>query len=184
MAGADVIGIAVCIILLVVLCYAVVGSIVMTSGVIINAQSDMTRLQEERSNTDILVTYSWLWNGDPVLPADPHELEFFIKNTGSTKINYTELNMVIITKDSPPSVIFIDSVGTGEIGSSSVGTWWFEGIYRSDDLSWTTEKVNLNQWDPGEFVAGWIKMNTHPVGFYVFTPNGATGSRIVLPTKR
>ena len=184
MAGADVIGPAVCIILLVVVCYVVVGSIMTTSGVIFDAQQDMTRLQEERLNTDILVTYSWLWNGDPGLPADPHELEFFIKNTGSTKINYTELNMVIITKDSPPSVIFIYSTGTGEIGSSSVGTWWFEGIYQKDDLSWTKENINLDQWDPGEFVAGWIKMNTHPDGFYVFTRNGATGSLTVSPTKR
>jgi hypothetical protein len=97
------------------------------------------------------------------------------------------MNMVIITKDSPPDVIFINSVGNGEIGSSPVGTWWFDGIGQDAILQdgheyWTAESVNLNQWDPGEILAGWIRMTPHPVEFHVFTPNGATGYLPVAPT--
>jgi heme/copper-type cytochrome/quinol oxidase subunit 2 len=168
MAGADVIEAAIGITLLLIVSYAVVGSIMTTAAVVSNAQMDMNRLQEERLDTNIKVTYSdYWWDGTY------HEMEFRIKNTGNKKIDYTKLNIVIITKDDPPPTIFIKSVGDGEIGSSPVGTWYFEGIHQ--DESWTDESVNLNQWDPGEFLYGWMEMIPHPTEFHVFTPNGATG---------
>ena len=168
MAGADVIEAAIGITLLLLVCYVVVGSIMTTAAVVSNAQKDMNQLQEGRLNTNIMVTYSdYWWDGTY------HEMEFRIKNTGSTKIDYTKLNMVIITQDSPPPTIYINSVGNGVIESSPVGTWDFEGIHQ--DESWTDEIVNLNQWDPGEFLYGWMEMTPHPTEFHVFTPNGATG---------
>ena len=170
MAGADLIGTAICIGLLVIVAYVVAGSIMTTAGVVTTAQMDMTRLQEERLNTDILVVYCVKW-------ASETDVEFYIKNTGSTIIDPTELNMVIIT-DGSPSVIL--SNGSGVAGT---GTWnWKEEIAQAVILEnpteyWTGEKFNKKQWDPGEIMAGWTATTPrNPVEFHVFTRNGATGS--------
>jgi archaellum component FlaG (FlaF/FlaG flagellin family) len=184
MAGADLIGTAICIGLLVIVAYVVAGSIMTTAGVVTTAQMDMNRLQEERLNTDILVVYCVKWV--PALQGS--DVEFYIKNTGSTIIDPTELNMVIIT-DGSPSVIFIKSTGDGDnTGSSPDGTWvWKNEIGQAVILEnpteyWTVEKYNIGKWDPGEIMAGWMKMTPHPVEFHVFTPNGATGYLPVDPT--
>jgi archaellum component FlaF (FlaF/FlaG flagellin family) len=178
MAGADVIGTAICIALLIIVAYVVAGSILTTSGVIFNAQNDMNRLQEERLNTDILVMYCVYWDSE-------HDVEFYIKNTGSTIIDPTELNMVIIT-DGSPSVFFIDRTGSGAPGT---GTWVWKkeiaqvAILKDGSEYWIEETFNIDQWDPGEIMAGWTDTTLHPVEFHVFTPNGATGSLPVDPTR-
>jgi len=166
LAGADVIEAAIGITLLLIVSYVVLGSITTAANTVSNAQKDMISLQEERLDTNIMVTYS---DYDELVP---HQMWFRIKNTGNTKINYTELNMVIITQDLPPPTIYINNIGNGVIGSSPVGTWRFDGIHR--DESDHDELVNLNEWDPGEFLYGWISMTPHPTEFHVFTPNGAT----------
>ena len=168
MAGADLIGTAICIGLLIIVAYVVAGSILTTAGVVTTAQMDMNRLQEERLNTDILVVYCVKWDSET-------DVEFYIKNTGSTIIDPTELNMVIIT-DGSPSVIL--SNGTGMPGT---GTWvWKKEIAQAVILQnpkeyWTNETFNIEQWDPGEIMAGWIDTTPNPVEFHVFTRNGATG---------
>ena len=179
MAGADIIGTAICIGLLVIVAYVVAGSILTTTAVVTTAQMDMNRLQEERLNTDILVVYCVYWDSES-------DVEFYIKNTGSTIIDPTELNMVIIT-DGSPSVIFIDRTGSGMPGT---GTWvWKNEIAQAAILKdgveyWTVEKFNIGQWDPGEIMAGWTDTTPwHPVEFHVFTPNGATGYLPVDPTR-
>jgi archaellin len=174
MAGADVIGTAICIALLVIVAYVVAGSIITTAGMVTTTQMDMNRLQEERLNTDIVVAYYNL-NKDG---AGDHEIEFSIKNTGNTIINYTQMNMIIITQDAQRPTIYINKIGDGRIGSSPVGTWWTDGIF--SDLSWHAEVINPNQWDPGEFLYVWIQTNPHPLEYYVFTPNGATGQVTIL----
>jgi archaellum component FlaG (FlaF/FlaG flagellin family) len=179
MAGADLIGTAICIGLLVIVAYVVAGSIMTTAGVVTTAHMDMTRLQEERLNTDILVVYCVKWDSES-------DVEFYIKNTGSTIIDPTELNMVIITDGSPSVILSIDSTGVGKPGT---GTWvWKKDIAQAVILEnpteyWTVEKFNIGQWDPGEIMAGWINTTPqHPVEFHVFTPNGATGYLPVDPT--
>jgi len=166
MAGAIIIACAIGILLLVLVGYVLVGSTLSSADIIASAQKDTTALKEERLDTNIMVTYS---NYDELVP---HQMWFRIKNTGNTKINYTELNMVIITQDLPPPTIYINNIGNGVIGSSPVGTWRFDGIHR--DESDRDELVNLNEWDPGEFLYGWVSMTPHPTEFHVFTPNGAT----------
>ena len=171
MSGADLIGTAICIGLLIIVAYVVAGSILTTTGVVTTAQMDMNRLQEERLNTDILVVYCVKWNSET-------DVEFYIKNTGSTIIDPTELNMVIIT-DGSPSVVFIDRTDGGLPGS---GSWHYKGeiaqavILENPTEYWTDEKFNIGQWDPGEIMAGWVKTTPNPVEFHVFTRNGATGS--------
>jgi len=175
MAGVDVIGTAICIALLVIVAYVVAGSIMTTAAMVNNVQMDMTRLQEERLNTGIVVAYYNL-NKDG---AGDHEVEFGIKNTGNTIINYTQMNMIIITQDAQRPTIYINRIGDGRIGSSPVGTWWTDGIWGGGP-PWPPEVVNPNQWDPGEFLYVWMQMTPHPLEFYVFTPNGATGQVTIL----
>jgi archaellin len=175
MAGADVIGTAICIALLVIVAYVVAGSIITTAGMVTTTQMDMNRLQEERLNTDIVVAYYNL-NKDE---AGNHEVEFGIKNTGNTIINYTQMNMIIITQDAQRPTIYINRIGDGENGSSPVGTWRTDGIW-AGLWPWPPEVVNPNQWDPGEYLYVWIQTNPHPLEFYVFTPNGATGQVTIL----
>jgi len=135
----------------------------------------MTLIQEERLNTKIVVAYAKLKRDDP----GNHEIEFGIKNTGNTIIDYTRMNMVIITQDTPPT-IYINSIGDGKIGSSPVGTWWTDGIWRGLE-PWPPEVINPNQWDPGEFLFVWIReIVPHPVGYYIFTPDGAKAEVTIL----
>jgi archaellum component FlaG (FlaF/FlaG flagellin family) len=169
MAGAYVIEAAIGITLLLMVSYVVVGSVITTATVVSNAQKDMNLIQEERLNTNIVVTYSgYSWNGT----SGTHDMDFRIKNTGSTRIDYTKLGFVLIGQDVPPSAINIISTGNGLIGSSPIGTWYFEGIY-GDESGGAQDVTNV--WDPGEFVYGWFSTAPHPVEFHAFTPNGATG---------
>jgi hypothetical protein len=170
MAGAIIITSAIGILLLVLVGYVLVGSTLASGDMIASAQKDMTALREDQLNTNITVTFTG------ISYPGYHDFDFYIQNTGNTIINYQKLNMVIMTQDTSP--IFINgSDAVGWIGSSTVGKWQFEGIYR--DQSWNAEQFDLNQWDPGEYVYGEIGMDPHPTDLYVFTPNGATGYRTV-----
>jgi len=154
--------------LLLILSYIVIGSIITAADTVSTDQKDMSLVQEKRLNTKIVVAYYNL-NKDGV---GDHEIEFGIKNTGNTIIDYTQMNMIIITQDEQRPTIYINSIGDGLIGSSPVGTWWTDGIWRAGP-PWQPEVINPNQWDPGEFLYVWMQMTPHPVGYYIFTPDGA-----------
>jgi len=106
------------------LSYIVIGSIITAADTVSTDQKDMSLVQEKRLNTKIVVAYYNL-NKDGV---GDHEIEFGIKNTGNTIIDYTQMNMIIITQDEQRPTIYINSIGDGLIGSSPVGTWWTDGI--------------------------------------------------------
>jgi hypothetical protein len=172
-AGAIIITSAIGILLLVLVGYVLVGSTLASGNMIASAQKDMTALREDQLNTNITVTYAQLgWYESQTC----HTIDLYIQNAGNTIIDYKKLNMVIMTQSSSP--VFINgSDAVGVIGSNAVGNWQFEGIYR--DQNWHKELFTENQWDPDEYVYGWICMDPHPTDLYVFTPNGATGYRNV-----
>jgi len=175
MAGADVIEAAIGITLLLIVSYVVLGSITTAANTVSSAKKDMTLMQEERLNTKIVVAYSKLTTNKD----GQYNIEFGIKNTGNTIIDYTQMNMVIITQGTPPT-IYINSIGDGIIGSSPVGTWWTDGIWGGGP-PWPPEVVNPKQWDPGEFLYVWIKeIDPLPVGYYIFTPDGAKAEVTIL----
>jgi hypothetical protein len=175
MAGADVIEAAIGITLLLIVSYVVLGSITTAANTVSSAKKDMTLIQEERLNTKIVVAYYNL-NKDE---AGDHEIEFGIENTGNTIIDYTQMNMVIITQDAQQPTIYINSIWDGPIQSSPVGTWWTDGIWAGLD-PWPSEVINKGQWDPGEFLYVWMQMPPHPVGYYIFTPDGAKAEVTIL----
>jgi archaellum component FlaF (FlaF/FlaG flagellin family) len=165
MAGAVVIVSAIGILLLVLVGYVLVGNTLASGNMIASAQKDMTALREDQLNTNITVTYTSQNYG---VQCPVHNLNFTIRNTGNTIIDYQKLNMVIMTTP-PYSPDYINGYATGD--------WQLLGIYQ--DQYGHGELVNPNLWDPGEYVAGYICMDPHPTDLYVFTPNGAIGYRNV-----
>ena len=171
MAGADVIGTAVCIILLVVMCYVVVGSIMMTSGLIINAQNDMARSQQERMETSITMA-DCRWSSDSTL----WRINFTVLNNGNQVIkNINQTNVMVIGGSNPP-IYYSNGVNTGAAAYSS-STWYYDGSF-DKDISRTSETLNPGQWDPNEYLFGqvWIGFNpsTTSTQVQVILPNGMT----------
>ena len=171
MAGADVIGTAVCIILLVVMCYAVVGSIMMTSGVIINAQNDMTKSQQERMETSIAMAdcrYS--------VDGSLWRIDFTVLNNGNQVIkNVNQTNVMVIGGSNLPTY-YANGLTTRDTASTA-GTWYYDGSF-DKDISRTSETLNPGQWDPNEYLFGqvWIGFNpsTTSTQVQVILPNGMT----------
>jgi len=166
MAGADVIGIAVCIILLVVMCYAVVGSIMMTSGVIINAQNDMMRSQQERMETSITMA-DCRWSSDSTL----WRINFTVLNNGNQVIKNINQTGVVVMMGSNQPIYYGNGVNT------KASTWYYDGSF-DKDISKTSETLNPGQWDPNEYLFGqvWIGVNpsTTSTQVQVVLPNGMT----------
>jgi len=175
MAGADVIGTAVCIILLVVMCYVVVGSIMMTSGMIINAQNDMTRSQQERMETSIAMAdcrYS--------VDGSLWRINFTVLNNGNQVIkNVNQTNVMVMTGSNPP-VYYPNGVNTGA-AACLTRTWYYDGSF-DKDLSKTNETLNPGQWDPNEYLLGQVWIGFNPSTTYtqvqVVLPNGMTVTNI------
>jgi len=171
MAGADVIGTAVCIILLVVMCYVVVGSIMMTSGVIINAQDDMTRSQQERVETSITMAdcrYS--------VESPMWRINFTVLNNGNQVIkNINQTNVMVINGSNQP-IYYGNGVNTGA-AACLTRTWYYDGSF-DKDISQTIETLNPGQWDPNEYLLGQVWIGFNPSTTYtqvqVVLPNGMT----------
>ena len=170
MAGADVIGTAVCIILLVVMCYAVVGSIMMTSGVIINAQNDMTRSQQERMDTSITMA-DCRWSSDLGL----YRINFTVLNNGNQVIKNINQTGVVVMMGSNQPLYYNNGVNKG------AATWYYDGSF-DKDISRTSETLNPGQWDPNEYLFGqvWIDFNPSPTytQVQVVLPNGIKATNI------
>ena len=171
MAGADVIGTAICGTLLVIVAYAVVGSIMTTTGVVINAQNDMALSQEQRLGTSITISNPSAFWADP----DPnHKITFNLKNTGSEPIrNFNSTDVIISVQGEVPVrySFAADKVGTGGDGSSN--TWSYITI--------TPDNIHPKILDPGEMMS--VQINNvvisgspHTISLTVATPNGVSAS--------
>ena len=176
MAGADVIGTAVCIILLVVMCYVVVGSIMMTSGMIINAQNDMTQSQQERVETSIAMA-DCRWSSDSTL----WRINFTVLNNGNQVIKYINKTDVMVIGDSNPPIYYYNGVNT-KAAAFGATTWYYDG-YFDKDVYRTSETLNPGQWDPNEYLFGQVWINFDPsttlsTQLQVVLPNGMTVTNI------
>jgi len=173
MAGADIIGTAICVALLVIVAYLVAGSILTTTGVVINTQSDLNRQIDARLNTDIQIldnpTPSFIWWP----PDDAYYLHLHVKNTGLEIIrNFTFMDVFLAESNNAPKLYkfnanSVDSVG-GRCGDAIQKTWNYYEILPDDNM-------NPGMLDPGEEMEIDIcKFGTVPPRFMVgaITPNG------------
>ena len=165
MAGAITITCGIGILLLVLVGYVIVGSTLSSADITATAQKDMTLLKEVQMNTNIDVADADIW-----WDADHHELFFSVQNTGNNKIGDVSNIGVVIVPDSPQVPTYYKN------GTGSDRTWTNWGFYM-DQEGYTDEVNNLGQWDPGEYMYGFIDnipSTYEPDIVYVFTANGVT----------
>ena len=173
MAGADVIGTAICVALLIIVAYVVAGSILTTSGVIFNAQNDMTKSQQGRMDTAIQI----LDDPEPsfsVQPDSTQNLTFHVKNTGLEIIrNFYSMDVFFATQTDPPirykfNATSVDSWGN-RCGNENMKTWNYYYIEPDD--------INPSMLDPGEeMVINICNFGSSPNRYMigVITPNGVS----------
>ena len=177
MAGADVIGTAICVALLVIVAYVVAGSILTTTGVVINTQSDMNRQIGARLNTAIQVNttpgptfnqYDWSPNR--------WYIHFHIINTGNEVIsNFNSTDVYLATSTNAPVQYKFDGAAQdatfgGRCGDANSRTWNYYDIFPDDNM-------NPGMLDPGEELSIDIcNFNSIPDHFLVgaTTPNGVS----------
>jgi len=168
MAGADVIEAAIGITLVLIVSYVVLGGITTAGDMVSTARKDMTLLQEERLGTSITIAdYHYDVIGGPT-----YEIHFRVLNNGNQVIRNINKTEVFFYHGSDTPKLLIN--GSGTVGTN---TWtWIELDWDSVGHS---EKVILNQWDPGEYLFCEIQVNYVPSDvdmLDVILANGVTAS--------
>ena len=177
MAGADVIGAAICITLLLIVSYVVLGGITTAADTVSTARKDMTLQQEVRMGTNIDVTYADTEAFDDI-SFNHYHVRFRVQNTGNERIDFTKMGVVIAMYNPDPPTYY-------RYGSGMNFEWNLDYLTTDQSCSTQNDVVNPNQWDPGEYLCGFInRIPTScggwvcpPVVFYAFTGNGASASR-------
>ena len=180
MAGADVIGTAICIALLIIVAYVVAGSILTTSGIVITTQNEMTLSQQARLETsisnqethwhDCRIGYCLL--GSWVCTSWGDVVHFWVQNTGNQPISdLSQIEVMLIWGTNRP-YLYKDGSGT-----EGTGTYYRVGIYKDVSASPTPEDLNIGQWDPGEYLFGRIEVGSEPDYISVVLPNGLKDMR-------
>jgi hypothetical protein len=176
MAGADVIEAAIGITLLLIVSYVVLGSITSAADTVSNARKDITLSQTERRGTNIEVTYAHTETF--VSSPDHYRVRFRVQNTGNVKIDFTKMGVVIVMYDPDRPTYY-------RFGSGNNFEWNLNYLTTDESCNTQNDVVNPNQWDPGEYLCGFVDMvytscgswGCPPVVFYAFTGNGASDSR-------
>lgn len=136
MAVAEIIGAAVGVMMLVIVAYILVGSVLTTTDVVLNAQKDCTLLQGARLGTTIEIASYGNSTFDPWL-------NFNVTNNGNEMITDFEHMDVFIFTSSPLQHL------TYEASGDNSGKWRKIGIYSGPTLN-DAEVIHPNQLDPGE----------------------------------
>jgi archaeal flagellar protein FlaF len=99
MAFASIIGSAIGIILLIVTAYVLVGGVLTTTQVAMNAQSDMTAVHMQMLGTSISIDSVSVEN------SSPNIIYLNMRNSGSEPIDLTEINVFLKVPESAPVLI-------------------------------------------------------------------------------
>lgn len=123
MAGGEVVGAAIGVLLLIIVGYLLVGSTMTTAEVVVSAQKDISIQNEARLQTsiDIIPPVNW---GPPTI--------FTLRNTGQEPISdFTHMNVVLFNSTGYPPILY------------SYGVGWSHGTI-------TPNLIHPNMLDPGE----------------------------------
>jgi len=136
--------------LLLIVSYVVIGSIITAANTVSTAQKDMTLLQEELLGTSITVAnYHYDKYGET-----RYGIDFRVLNNGNQVIrNINKMDVVLYHGSNTPK-LYIN--GSGTLGEY---TWKWIKFESSRDIN---EKINPNQWDPGEYLYGKIEVDYEP----------------------
>jgi archaeal flagellar protein FlaF len=155
MAVAEIIGAAIGVLLLVVVAYILVGSTLTAAETVVNAQKDLTILNEARLKTDIRL------NKDEV-SITGKGLNFSVTNTGNEIVSDFD-HVDVYTSDGSISEYQHYTYDKDKTGT--VGTWT---VIKIDN-----DSIHPNQLDPGE--KAWIMAvfsGTDPIWVQFATNNG------------
>ncbi len=146
MAGAEIIGAAIGVLLLILVGYLLIGSALTSAEVVTSAQNDITLQNEQRLHTSIDISSPVTWGPPTILT---------VTNTGNEPIgNFSHMDVILFYSGNPP-----------EYYSYSSG--WSHGAI-------TPNFVHPDMLDPGEQMV--INVNnlgvTVPVYVQVICPNG------------
>ena len=162
MAGAEIIGAAIGVLLLILVGYLLIGSALTTAEVVTSAQKDISMQNDARLKTDIAINYLSF----PVTFPATNTFKFSLNNTGSESI-----------KDFPHMDIFSYESSWGyqrynytNSSNAFAGEWTI--------IQFDRDFVHPNMLDPGEAV--WIcatYSSPQPVSILVSTSNGVITSK-------
>lgn len=168
MAGAEIIGSAIAILLLVVVSYALVGSIITSGEITASAQKDLAMRTEEQLRTNITIADAH-YHGWP-----DYRLDFRVQNTGDEIIHdITQMDVMLNWSSNEPSLY---TFGSGALGTN---TWYYDG-WLDRDTSMNPEFINPAQWDPSEHLWGQIYLNSKPDGLSATLANGVKATTISI----
>jgi hypothetical protein len=109
MAGAEVIGTAIGVLLLILVGYLLIGSALTTAEVVTSAQKDITIQNEARLQTAISIS--------SVVFNDPDPTTFTLTNTGSEPIkDLNHMDVILFSSSTPPNRFSYDNTGANG--------WW------------------------------------------------------------
>jgi len=169
MAVAEIIGAAIGVMMLVIVAYILVGSVLTTTDVVINAQKDTTLLQGARLGTNIEITSFGNSTTEPWL-------NFNVTNTGNEMItDFGHTDVFILTS---PLSIQHNSYETTYTGLT--GKWRKIGIYSGPTLN-DPEVIHPNQLDPGEKM--WVCAtydNTNLIKWFQITTGNGVNAQTTI----
>jgi len=157
MAGGEIIGAAVGILMLIIVAYLVVGSTLSTAELVTNTQKEVTQQNEARLNTNIRILDSDVVSG---------KLYLNVTNTGNEIIgNFKNMDFYVTNPGMAPSYYSFSNTTTA--------------ITLSDG---SPESIHLNLLDPGEVLRVQIEGTSAVAGseVMVVTSNGVAGSASVI----
>lgn len=170
MAVAEIIGAAVGVMLLIIVAYVLVGSVLTTADVVINAQKDVTLIQGARLGTNIEITS---YSNSITEPW----LNFNVTNTGNEKIaDFVHTDVFILSSPLPIQHNSYEASYTG-----LTGKWRKIGIYSGPTLN-DVEVIHPNQLDPGEKM--WVCAtydNTYPINWLQITTSNGVNAQTTYP---
>jgi flagellar protein FlaF len=156
MAYASIIASAIGILLLIITAYVLVGGVLTTTQVAMNAQSDMTAVHMKMLGTSMKIDSTSVEN------SSPNVIYLNLKNSGSELIDLSQTDVFLIMKDTGTAPILIPK------GSSGVRTWSVD--------------PNTIQWRPTRVLNMSVRYDgTYPVIIQLTTGNGVSAITEVVP---
>jgi len=171
MAGAEVIGAAIGVLLLILVGYLVVGSTLTAAEIVTTAQKDVTLQNEARLNTAIEI--SDITIEGQVAPSTLLNLKFNLKNSGSEVVGDFKHMDVYVTPNGFSPIYHKATVIPGPGVAKS--TWGYTSILQ--------DIIHPNMLDPNETmlveIDGFDSL-TLPLQISMITPNGAQATKTKL----
>jgi len=170
MAGAEIIGAAIGVLLLVLVGYIMVGSTLTSAEIVASAQKDLTMQNEARLRTEISI------DNDSV-GYQSSKLIFNITNTGSEVIgDFNHMDVYVAELGNAPMHYKFNAIPlvAGD-GTSGISTWGYTGIR---GYTGNPEIIHPGMLDPDEKMT--VEINNMPVGnpstysVTFATPNGVS----------